>query len=402
MSGDKETAVDLFCGAGGAGRGLHQAGFEVVAGVDQDEQALQTYNENLSGEPVLHDLSDVDRSVLPTNDVDFVHGSPPCQGFSHAKAERDEHDDRNELVWSFIDWIEALQPQAVTMENVVGMKTISSTMMDRIGGAFRRAGYETKWRVLNAADYGVPQTRKRVFVVALRDDLAMPSEWFPSPTHAETPTSTLTGGRLKEWPAVKDAIGDLATKNHGVTSTSRWRTPEEPAGTVGSSSEMYVADGGIPNHVEQDHAESTRQKFAEIPHGGSGNGISNRRLHPDSPAPTITADEGAAVPPVHYIGPRPMPNHEPSEETKLGSASDQPSCTITSRGQLRERGHVDSLSDGDIRRLTVREAARLQSFPDSHVFTGNKTSQYAQVGNAVPPKLQYHLGRHLLTEVLGS
>lgn len=393
----KPTAVDLFCGAGGAGLGLHQAGFDVVAGVDQNEDALRTYNENLSGDPVVHDLSVVDPSVLPVDDVDFVHGSPPCQGFSQAKGSRDADDDRNQLVFSFVDWVEALQPKAVTMENVPGMTTISSTMMDQIEGAYRRAGYQTKWKELNAADYGVPQTRRRIFFVALREDQPTPSRWFPRSTHAETATTTLDGRQLKEWTAVKNAIGDLATADSGVTSVRTSRTAES---TDGYSSGDYVADGGVPNHVEQDHAESTRKQFAEIPHGGSGNGISNRRLHPDSPAPTITADEGAAVPPVHYMGP--MPNHNPTNERGLGSVSDKPSCTITSRGQLRERGHHESLCDGDIRRLTVREAARLQSFPDSHVFTGTKTSQYAQVGNAVPPKIQYYLGRHLLEEVLGT
>jgi DNA (cytosine-5)-methyltransferase 1 len=368
------TAVDLFCGAGGASLGLHQAGFDVRAAVDTDETALQTHHENLSAEPVFHDLADVHPTALPgdARDPAFVHGSPPCQGFSSAGSARSEDDDRSQLVWSFLEWVDALQPRAVTMENVVGMKHVSSTLMDRIQGAFREAGYATKWRVLNAADYGVPQTRKRIFVVGVRDDQPTPSRWFPKPTHAETPTTTLDGRELRAWTTVRDAIGDLATKNHGVTSEARQRASDEPAGTVGASSEMYT-DGGVAvltDQVNEAHQEAGRR-------------------------PVRTVDEPAST--VRTGTPPKLMNHDPGENRALGGAADQPSVTVTSRSQLQERnvGGQLPMNARDVRRLTVREMARLQSFPDTHVFVGTKTEQYAQVGNAVPPLLMYRLARHV-------
>jgi DNA (cytosine-5)-methyltransferase 1 len=394
------TAVDLFCGAGGAARGLHQAGFDVQAGVDQDETALQTYNENLSGEPVVHDLADVDPSALPAEarSPDFVHGSPPCQGFSSAGSTRSEDDERSQLVWSFVDWADELQPRAVTMENVVGMKHVSSSLMDRVTGAFRRAGYETKWRVLNAADYGVPQTRERIFVVGVRDDEPTPSRWFPESTHAETPTTTLDGRRLRAWTTVRDAIGELATKNHGVTSSAAWRSPDEPAATVGASSEMYT-DGGaavLTDQINEAHQKAGRRPMRTV----------------DEPATTLRTGTPPAI----------LPNHSPQElndkavsylqrgeslQKHPPNEPDAPSRVIHANlkrgvpyGLVRVANHDPPSDKCDVRRLTVREAARLQSFPDTHVFVGTKTEQYAQVGNAVPPLLMYRLASHLYESVL--
>jgi DNA (cytosine-5)-methyltransferase 1 len=185
-NGSRTRYVDLFCGAGGASLGASQVeDVSLVAAVDWNADALETHAQNLPGEHIQHDLRVVRPSLLPPVRVDWLHGSPPCQGFSQAGGTRDEGDDRNTLVWSFVDWCEALEPAVVTMENVASMQSISSTWMDRLEGAFRGAGYSVKWRTLNAADYGVPQTRKRIIVVGVREDLPTPSRWFPAPTHAE-------------------------------------------------------------------------------------------------------------------------------------------------------------------------------------------------------------------------
>lgn len=301
--------VDLFCGAGGATCGAWQAGAAPVAGVDREPDALDTHAANLPGEHVEHDLRNVQPSILPPVRIDWVHGSPPCQGFSSARGERDPDDRKNELVFRFVDWVEAIGPKVATMENVAGMQTISGHFLDRVEGAFREAGYAARWRKLNAADYGVPQTRKRIFFVAVREDLPTPSQWFPEPTHAESRTTTLDGRTLPEWRSVREAIGDL---EHTIT-------------------------------------------------GGNG------------------------TPPVHYQG-----GYVPE------SVAEEPSCTVSaSRPYLLERGHGEQINDRDVRRLTVREAARLQSFPDWFVFEGGKEEQYRQVGNAVPPRLQQHITAHV-------
>lgn len=432
---NQPTALDLFSGAGGASCGIHAAGFDVVAAIDKDETALQTHHENLSAEPILHDLTDVDVSVLPESarSPRYLHGSPSCKGFSNA-GPRDPEDPRNSLVFRFIEWVDELQPEVVSMENVTGMLSITDDFMHRVEEAFKDAGYRVAYDTLNAADYGVPQTRSRLFTIAIRQDVPSPSRWFPEPTHSSEPHVTFDGTRQKEWVSVEEAIGDLALdvaehrpqgENDG-TSNAVWRAPERPSHTVKSGGThvfrtvghgltgssvprapsqpshcvtatgdgMLLTDqinephqregrrplqiGGDPsntiragtpplvfNHVPQDHGEQARERFRSILKGEEeGKGISGRVADLDAPSPTITADEGAAVPPI-----RP-PNHHPDE------------------------------SEDGARRLTVRECARLQSFPDWFVFTGTKTSQYAQVGNAVPALLQFHVAEHLRNEVL--
>jgi len=203
------TAVDLFTGAGGASLGIKQAGFELSAAIDINDTALQTHKTNLSSKVINHDLSNVDVSILPTQDIDYVHGSPPCQGFSNANDERDRFDPKNGLVFDFIDWVQRLQPLIVSMENVTGMLSISSDFMREVESAYRNAGYKVKYQTLNAADYGVPQTRNRVYTVAFRKDANPPTRSFPQPTHSKIASQTLLGNKLCEWVAVGEALSNL-------------------------------------------------------------------------------------------------------------------------------------------------------------------------------------------------
>lgn len=394
------TAVDLFCGAGGASCGIYQAGGKLIAGVDQDEDALQTHARNLPGEHIQHDLADVDPSIFPTTDIDWVHGSPPCQGFSHAAGERDADDERNKLVWSFIQWVDAIQPKVVTMENVAGMQSITDHFLEQVCGygrdagsqqtltgdtaheqasteGFTSIGYEARARCLNAADYGVPQTRKRVLVVAVREDVETPSQWFPEPTH-----------RQDEWRTVGDAIGDLVgypefdTTTNGPTGEGIWRPDSFPAHTIGASSEHYLrSDGGVPNHKPEPLSDGARDYL------GPTQLKKHRPNTPDSPSRTVPANIHRGVP----YGLLEVPT----------DIADEPSCTVSaSRPYHLQRGHADHIEDRTIRRMTVREAARLQSFGDWFVFEGTKTNKYRQVGNAVPPRLMQHFTEHIRTEVL--
>jgi len=352
------TAVDLFYGAGGASCGIDAAGFELEAAVDKNTHALRSHNESLPGDVTLHDLGDVDPSALPPIDPDYVHGSPPCQGFSQAAGERDTDDDRNSLVFRFVDWLAELQPKVATMENVTGMANISTTFMDDLAGAYREAGYQMKWRVLNAADYGVPQTRKRIFCVAVRDDLPVPSRWFPKPTHAQAETTTLAGRSLSEWVTVREAIGDLVSHRRAATDGG---TAAEPANHRPEQLSDEAKD-----YLTRDERHLKKHRPNEF----------------DEPARTIPANLHKGVP----YGLLELPE----------SVAEQASCTVSaSRPYLLERGHGEQIADRSIRRLTVREAARLQSFPDSHIFVGPKTARYRQVGNAVPPILQLKIAEHL-------
>lgn len=315
-------AVDLFCGAGGASCGMADVGVDIVAAVDQNTDALRTHEANLPGEHIEHDLSDVDTSVLPEGaqdtDIDWVHGSPPCKGFSTAQGSRDLDDDRNELVFSFIKWVEAIEPTVATMENVTGMTNISDEWMDAVFDAFAEAGYEARSRELNAANYGVPQTRKRVYIMAVRDDHPKPDDWFPQRTHDEDGT----GDEYQPWLTAGEALDDIA----------------------GTEEEIKSMD--VSNHVPINHQDSTREKLGEYGLGTTHNSTTECRLHPDRPAFTVSVSN--ATPHVHY-------------------------------------------QDNPVRRMTVRECARLQTFPDDFEFSGTRTAQYNQVGNAVPPRLQSHV-----------
>jgi len=408
--------LDLFCGAGGASCGIDAVDtLELAAAVDTDTDALDTHVENLPGYTIRHDLSDIDSSILPerAQSPAYVHGSPPCKGFSTANNDRHIDDERNALVFDFIDWVAELRPAVVTMENVTGMLTISTEFMGRVEAAFRDAGYRVKYRTLNAADYGVPQTRKRVITVGIRKDIDPPSRWFPQPTHAETATQTLDGRELDEWVTVAEAIGDLTntveTTMQGVTPDARWRGGDEPSGTVGTNGTEYArSDGGVANHVPPDHSDEVRERLAEAESGVAPH-PAYAKSEWDQPAFAFIGGHQAAP-----ILPDGVPNHEktdhPPEAVKRwseiepgeneGQALRKVDCGLPADTVTHSNSSAQIIDSDDARRLTVRECARLQSFPDWFVFQGTKTSQYAQVGNAVPPCLQYHIARHLKTTVL--
>ena len=412
---ERLTAADLFCGAGGASLGIEAAGFDLTAAVDTDTDALNTHADNCGGYTAAHDLSEIDTGIIPDVDVDYVHGSPPCKGFSNANDARAIDDERNSLVFDFIDWVAALDPKVVSMENVTGMLSISDHFIEHVTAAFRDIGFTAKYRTLNAADFGVPQTRKRVFTVAVRDDIDADGRWFPKPTHAEAATTTLNGRELSEWLTVEDAIGELTKhtthrpqQENSGTSGASWRPRSAPAHTVkgqGSHAirgqirkEGYDGRNGpiwyplnqpsqtvtasdrmkmtIKNHETMN---SDRQKLAQI-EPGTAPGAAMSRVAADEPSNTIVA--GKAAPPAHYRT-EPIPNHEPRPAT-----ADPPNEHKPDDDNRRFMG---------ARRLTVRECARLQSFPDWFEFHGTKTSQYQQVGNAVPPLLQYHVASQLAT-----
>lgn len=399
---ERLTAADLFCGAGGASLGIEAAGFDLVAAVDTDTDALDTHADNCGGFTAAHDLSVIETDIIPDVDVDYVHGSPPCKGFSNANDSRAIDDERNSLVFDFIDWVAALDPKVVSMENVTGMLSISDHFIEHVTAAFRDIGFTAKYRTLNAADFGVPQTRKRVFTVAVRDDINADGRWFPQPTHAEAATTTLDGRELSEWLTVEDAIGELTKhtthrpqqKNNG-TSGASWRPRNTPAHTVKGQG-THAIRGQIQNHETMN---SDRQKLAQI-EPGTAPGAAMSRVAADEPSNTIVA--GKAAPPAHYRT-EPIPNHEPRPATADPPQeweSDRPSTTIS---EPRLDPPNEHKPDGDnrrfmgARRLTVRECARLQSFPDWFEFHGAKTAQYQQVGNAVPPLLQYHVASQLAT-----
>ena len=262
--------LDLFCGGGGLSEGFLQAGYDVVAGVDVSEDFLATYGHNHDDAVAIQaDLSGIDPETffdthpIDPEAVDIVIGGPPCKGFSIA-GHRDPDDERNYLVGSFIDYVEFLQPEAFVMENVPGIKSMAGgdTLRSILKG-FRHAGYETPaYETLNAADYGVPQNRRRVIFQGRRDG-SRPT--YPDRTHSPAEQTTLTGERLQPYVTVADALGGRDVS-------------------------------ALPNHETTDHSSEMVERIAAVEAGESlyeSYGDSWRRLDPDEPAITIKENHNA-------------------------------------------------------------------------------------------------------------
>lgn len=307
--------VSLFSGPGGLDLGFKLAGAEIIWANDIDRDAVRTYRHNV-GHAVCGDVRKIDASEVPGGDI--VIGGFPCLGFTIARGKRRRvTDEENFLYLEFLRIVKARRPDFFLIENVPGMVSGRRfrELFEQMVRRFERVGYRVKHDILNAADYGVPQVRRRVIILGAREGAAELS--FPEPTHSRVPRVTLDGRRLPRWVTIREAISDLPE-------------PGDPSAK------------NVLNH------HGTRHKVK------INNYLGNRPLQWDRPSPTIMGRGSRTGGPVIH----PHPNRH--------------------------------------RRLTVRECARLQSFPDDFEFFGCKSSQYAQVGNAVPPLFAFRLAQAVL------
>lgn len=341
-------AIDLFAGCGGLSLGLTLAGVEVVAAVERDPDACASYRANLGDHMIEASIEDVDAADLP--DCDLIAGGPPCQGFSYA-GKRDKDDPRNALWREFFRIVEAKQPAFILIENVRGMLTAGEDKPLIL--AFRAIGYHVSPYLLNAADYGVPQRRLRVFYIGNRIGVANPC---PTPTHAQPPRHVMLG--LEPWVTVRQALGI-----GGTMQSARH-----------SSSPFYDGNFEADGHM-----------------GGPGD-TALPCIDLDVPAPTIQGggtETGGAEPVRHRL----RDSNAPYVEL------DDPAPTISSGEKSNGGGgHGDPVRHRipGLRRLTVRECAILQDFPPSFEFIGCKTAQYRAVGNAVPPGMARALAEAII------
>jgi DNA (cytosine-5)-methyltransferase 1 len=258
--------LDVFCGAGGLSTGFERAGFDVIAGIDLNTDYLYTFEQNHNdARAVRADLMDTSPAVvfeendLRPTDVDVLVGGPPCKGFSLA-GNRDPDDERNTLVDSYLDFVEHAHPTVFVMENVPGLLSmLDGAVIKHVFSRAEQMGYTAEYRVLNAADFGVPQTRRRVFVVG---HTTGETPQFPVPTHA--PIEEAQNGR-KPHTTVEQAFDGI-----------NWDT--------------------VANHVKTDHQPDTVDRISDVEVGESlydSYTSSWKRIAPDQPAPTIKENHNA-------------------------------------------------------------------------------------------------------------
>lgn len=381
MSGSPRF-IDLFAGCGGMSHGLRCAGLRPVAEVEQDAWACETLRHNFDGSEVVEaDLSEVsDSDISQFRGVDVVVGGPPCQGFSVAGGRQYGVDDpRNKLFRSFLRWVCIIQPRVMMLENVPGILTKvngeGQTVVECLRAALGPLGYSVKHRVLNAADFGVPQLRRRAFVVATATGLEF--EW---PVAGYAPTGGLDLPLFRPAPkaavTVDEALCDLPRLAAGEGQDCLVPYPEG-AVTAPYQAAMRANSPGIANHIAMRHTTRLVERFGQIGHGQSLKDVVGAHRQVRKRSGEFT--------------------DKPFKSNNYRLDPRKPSLAIPASFQSL------FLHPYDNRNLTAREAARLMSFPDTFVFKGKRTtmswekhlSQYNQIGNAVCPLLGAALGESI-------
>ena len=349
------TAIDLFCGAGGLSEGFRQAGYEVLVGSDYNEVAGATFasthkEASFLGGPIqnIPTKSFLKAAGLRRKELDVLVGGPPCQGFSVYNHQRGMHDERSSLYLEYLRIVEGLLPKWVVMENVTGMTSVNGG--EAVGGilkGLKELGYAVAHRVMRAEDYGIPQERRRLVFIGNRVGAPI---IYPTPTH---------GPGLKPFTTVFDAIADLPVLANGTDQDNR---PYAMKAQGAYQRALRVGSRVAANHTAARLASINVERLKHIPPGGSWRDIPYKLL------------------------PEGMKRAKRSDHTKRYGRLrwDGLASTIMTKCDPHWGAYFHPDQD---RAITVREAARFQSFPDWFVFQGSKTDQYVQVGNAVPPML---------------
>ncbi|MGT2686664.1 DNA cytosine methyltransferase [Streptococcus porcinus] len=332
--------IDLFCGAGGLSLGFEKAGFEVEFAIDLWEDAIKTYNHNHQKKVAksldIHELSD---SFLESfrGKVQGVIGGPPCQGYSTVGT-RNINDPRNHLYLEYCRVVEKVDPEFFVIENVRGLLTLANgAFKEDIVTRFSKLGYNVSFKLINSSEFGVPQNRFRVFFVGMKDVN------FNFPVEQVNKVSTF------------EALSDLPSlESLDLFSTFYKSTPQNEYQKL-----MRANTKELLNHEPTKHTDQTKSIISKIPDGGKITDL-----------------------PEEYWNIRKYNKAFQRMNSKL------PSNTI-------DTGHRNYFHYSENRVPSVRESARLQSFPDNFEFLGSKTSQYKQVGNAVPPLLAEKIAREI-------
>lgn len=346
---NKLNAVDLFCGCGGLSYGFEKAGYNILLGIDNDAKALETFELNHQGsKSICGDITKVTyeddiKPLIGDETIDVIIGGPPCQGMS-LSGPRKFDDPRNKLYLTYIRLVEEIKPKAFVIENVPGLVGLfGGQIKDSIMQRFTDMGYDIQYKILCAADYGVPQNRKRVVFVGIKNG------HFEYPKEIDGKVSCSMA--LSDLPTLENELG-----NEDMPYLTK---PQNHYQKI-----MRENSSRVKNHIAAEHSDKVKKIISLVPDGGNYKNL-----------------------PEEYI------NSRNFHVAWTRFASDKPAPTI-------DTGHRHHFHYKYNRVPTVRECARLQSFPDSFVFLGNKTQQFRQVGNAVPPLMAQCIAERL-KETLG-
>ena len=333
---EKYKVIDLFCGAGGLSLGFEYAGFESVLAIDLWKNAIETFNYNRQNKVgIVADISKIDDNFINENiksHINGVIGGPPCQGFSLA-GKRSVDDIRNQLYKDYFKVLNRIKPDFFVLENVAGILNLDNgNFKDDILKKANEIGYKIFYKKLIASDYGVPQNRVRVFFVGIKKELIKEEFIFPD---------------KKDYKITSfDALSDLPLLNETKKQTAYACEPKNDYQKL-----MRKNSNTVLNHENTNHTKETKELISNVPEGGSIKDLSDS-----------------------------LRGNRVYSSLLRRMNSKEPSNTI-------DTGHRTYFHYKENRIISVREAARLQSFPDDYEFLGGKQAQYKQVGNAVPPLL---------------
>ena len=387
-----KEALDLCCGAGGLSLGLMRAGFN-VHGVDADEDALATHARHV-GPCEQGDL----RTWSPPHAFDLVAGGPPCQPFSQAGRGL-ALDDPRYLVPDFLRIAREASARAVLIENVRGL--VQKPKAFRVVLDAVAAEYLVAWTVLDAADYGVPQHRDRLFIVGFKDPTARARFRWPLATHA--PRGDIFG--RPPYRTVREALGlgDAAFQTGIVDNGGqgeRLIDVDRPSATISvsrSSNPLEVLDRPAPCVTATEHKSAMNGTQPMSRRRRASERLSDALATLDRPAPTIKANtwhEGTSERASQRKG------GELVAAIEAAGLADRPATTVQGDPRLAVAGHHDRQQNGAVR-LTPEQCALLQGFPAGWTWTGTKSSQHQHIGNAVPPALAEAVGRAVFAALYG-
>jgi len=362
----KISIISLFSGGGGLDLGFINSGYEIKWAIDNEKNAVNTYIANIGQHIICKDINEVNSSGLLKCDV--VIGGPPCQSFSLA-GNRKTNDQRGKLVWKYLEIIECVKPRAFLFENVTGLLSAKNCYGEKVfpllTKSFQDLGYTIKAEVLDASSYGIPQRRKRVIIVGMK---SKNSFIFPNPTHGELSNNG------QKTVNVFDALDDLPETKLDSNSFIKY----EKEAITEYQQNMRVNSVGVTEHFTPTMSDLDKFIISHVKPGGN-----YMDIPPDVPSKRIRRLQ-----------------RDGGHTTCYGRmCAEMPSYTVNTYFNRPNVGC--NIHYRENRLISVREALRLQSFPDNYVIvSSNKQGRNLIVGNAVPPKLAYVLAEELKRQLV--